>query len=57
MNKIREELNDKGYNYGLRINYRAETIIKDNYLPFDQKAADRLNKGLPPMEDSKYIKF
>ena len=55
MNIIRSELNIKGGNYGLRMQYNAMNLHSKNYLPFDKVSAALLRSGFVPF--TKYISF
>ena len=59
MNIIRQELNDAGYNFGKRMSYSAYPMYWSIYIPFNEGALRKLNKGLFPKErkGEYYIKY
>ena len=55
MNKIRSELNEKGGDYGFRMQYQAVPIHSKAYIPFDKVSAGFVRSGFVPF--TKYICF
>jgi hypothetical protein len=55
MNKIRSESNEKGGDYGFRMQYQAVPIHSKAYIPFDKVSAGFVRSGFVP--STKYICF
>lgn len=57
MNSIRCEINDLGYNFGVRMQHQAYKINGNAYIPFDFNSLGCISKGITPSKEFKYIKF
>ena len=57
MNKIREELNNQGFNYGERTNYRGIQTDEGKIIPFNKSALGSLKNGLRMRKGDKYIRY
>jgi len=58
LNVVREQLNQKGENFGRRMRYHSISFdYKGNFLPFNNASAEDINRGIIPATTSKYIKF
>ncbi|MBD5345154.1 MAG: hypothetical protein HDR90_09290 [Bacteroides sp.] len=57
MNKIRNELNSQGFNYGQRMNYKALPSSEGIIIPFNSSAFKSLQNGVPMSRSDYYIKI